>query len=157
MGVEIERKFLVRDAAWRKEAVAESTIRQGYLSVEPERTVRVRLADERGFFTVKGLSRGQARAEYEYPIPAQDAQEMLDRLCLRPLIEKIRYRVPHGGLMWEVDVFFGDNEGLVVAEVELTEEGQAVDLPAWAGREVTEDRRYYNASLIQHPFSTWTR
>lgn len=154
MGKEIERKFLVGSDAWR--GLGEGTFyRQGYLSVEPERTVRVRVAGDKGYLTIKGLSQGAARAEFEYAIPREEAVEMLDTLCLRPQIEKTRYRIPHAGLVWEVDEFFGDNEGLLLAEVELAEEGQAVDLPDWIGEEVTGDPRYYNASLVERPFSTW--
>jgi CYTH domain-containing protein len=154
MPQEIERKFLVASDAWRRGAVGER-YRQGYLSTEPERTVRVRLAGEAGFLTVKGRGEGAARAEYEYPIPREHAEEMLDRLCLRPLIEKTRYRIPFAGLTWEVDEFSGDNAGLVVAEVELEDERQPVALPPWVGREVTDDPRYANASLVARPFTTW--
>jgi adenylate cyclase len=151
---EIERKFLVRSDAWRGGAVGKR-YRQGYLSTEPDRTVRVRVAGDAGFLTVKGRAAGATRAEYEYPIPRQDAEEMLDRLCLRPIVEKTRYRIPWGGLTWEVDDFSGENAGLVVAEVELEDEGQAVDLPPWVGREVTDDPRYANASLVARPYATW--
>ena len=154
MPQEIERKFLVISDTWRAGA-AGKRYRQGYLSTEPDRTVRVRVAGDAGFLTVKGRSAGAARAEYEYPIPREHADEMLDRLCLRPIVEKTRYRIPWGGLTWEVDVFEGDNAGLVVAEVELGDEHQAVDLPPWVGREVTDDPRYANASLVAHPYATW--
>jgi CYTH domain-containing protein len=151
---EIERKFLVTSDAWR--IGAEGKIyRQGYLSLDVDRTVRVRVAGDQGFLTVKGRSVGASRAEYEYPIPVAHAEEMLDRLCLRPLIEKTRYRVAHEGLVWEVDAFAGENAGLVVAEVELEAEDQVVALPPWVGREVTSDPRYANGSLVQRPFATW--
>ena len=152
---EIERKFLVTSDAWRIDAQGKR-YRQGYLSIDVDRTVRVRVAGDAGFLTVKGRSSGAARAEYEYPIPLAHAEEMLDRLCLRPLIEKTRYRIPHGGLVWEVDVFAGENAGLVVAEVEIEAEDQEVALPPWVGREVTGDHRYANASLVGRPFATWT-
>ncbi|WP_429885868.1 CYTH domain-containing protein [Geoalkalibacter halelectricus] len=155
MGVEIERKFLLRNDEWRAAVVSHSRLRQGFLSTDPHRTLRVRLAADIGTLTVKGLTRGAARLEYEYPIPAADAEAMLDNLCLRPLIEKTRYLVPYGGLTWEIDVFCGDNEGLVVAEVELQDEAQTIALPPWVGAEVTGDPRYYNANLIHRPFSTW--
>jgi CYTH domain-containing protein len=154
MPLEIERKFLVGSDAWRT-GTSGKQYRQGYLSTDPERTVRVRVAGDAGFLTVKGRSEGAARAEYEYPIPREHAEEMLDRLCLRPLIEKTRYRIPFGGLTWEVDEFSGDNAGLVVAEVELADEGQAVELPPWVGNEVTGDPRYANASLVARPYATW--
>jgi CYTH domain-containing protein len=151
---EIERKFLVTSDEWRIGAQGKR-YRQGYLSIDVDRTVRVRVAGDQGFLTVKGRSAGASRAEYEYPIPVAHAEEMLDRLCLRPLIEKTRYRVAHGGLVWEVDVFAGESSGLTVAEVELEAEDQAVALPPWVGREVTGDPRYANASLVQRPFATW--
>jgi CYTH domain-containing protein len=120
-----------------------------------ERTVRVRTAGEKGFLTIKGISVGATRSEYEYEIPVSDANEMLDRLCERPLIEKIRYRVPHAGLVWEIDEFEGENRGLIIAEVELKDERQSVTLPGWVGREVTGDSRYFNANLVAKPFTTW--
>lgn len=154
MGIEIERKFLVRDRSFL-DAVAGVAYRQGYLSTDPDRTVRIRRAGEHGYVTVKGRSHGAARAEFEYEIPVADADEML-ALCIPPVIEKVRHRVQHAGRTWEVDVFGGANEGLVVAEVELPSEDAAVDLPDWIGDEVTDDRRYFNASLIAHPFRDWT-
>jgi CYTH domain-containing protein len=154
MAREIERKFLLRDESWR--AGAQGTrYRQGYLCVDVDRTVRVRSAGGRGFLTVKGRGEGLVRPEFEYPIPLADADEMLDRLCRGPLIEKVRYRIPHAGLVWEVDEFEGDNAGLVLAEVELAQEDQAIALPPWVGEEVTGDPRYFNASLASHPFSRW--
>ncbi len=154
MPQEIERKYLVTSDAWREGAVGER-YRQGYLGTDKERTVRVRVAGDAGFLTVKGISVGVARAEYEYPIPREHAEEMLDRLCLRPLVEKTRYRIRCGELTWEVDDFTGENAGLVVAEVELTDEHQAIALPPWVGREVTDDPRYFNANLVARPYSTW--
>jgi CYTH domain-containing protein len=154
MPQEIERKYLVRSDAWRSGATGKR-YRQGYLSTEPDRTVRVRVAGDAAFLTVKGRSAGAARAEYEYTIPREHAEEMLDRLCLRPLVEKTRYRIPWGGLTWEVDEFGGANAGLVVAEVELAREDQAIELPPWVGREVTQDPRYANASLVARPYATW--
>jgi CYTH domain-containing protein len=154
MGTEVERKFLVRSELWRAGAEGE-IYRQGYLAADPDRTVRVRVAGSRGTLTVKGRSAGLARAEFEYEIPVRDADEMLDTLCLRPLIEKIRYRVPHAGHTWEVDEFLGENRGLVLAEVELGDPAEGVELPEWAGREVSDDPRYYNANLMRHPFGRW--
>src|SRR5262245_40362257 len=150
MGKEIERKYLVEGDQWS--SGKGTTYRQGYLSTVKERTVRVRLAGDKAFLTIKGLTQGATRSEYEYEIPARDAEEMLDKLCERPLIEKRRYKVEHAGLTWEVDEFFGDNQGLVVAEVELKSEGQAIELPAWIGKEVTDDPRYFNANLVKHPY-----
>jgi adenylate cyclase len=153
MATEIERKFLVRGAGWR---VGEGTrFRQGYLSSDPERTVRVRRAGHEAWLTIKGKTSGIARAEYEYAIPPEDAEELLDRLCQRPLIDKTRYRVPHGAHTWEVDEFHDENEGLVLAEVELTDAAEEVALPDWVGEEVSHDPRYFNANLARHPFRRW--
>jgi adenylate cyclase len=154
MGTEIERKFLVKGDSWRAQARGKR-YRQGYLSTVKERTVRVRVAGEQGFVTIKGVTVGAARAEYEYEIPLPDANEMLDRLCERPLVEKTRYRIPQGDVVWEIDEFAGDNRGLIVAEVELKDERQTVTLPEWIGEEVTGDPRYFNANLVAKPFTTW--
>ena len=154
MGIEIERKFLIATEDWR--GLAEGLdYRQGYLSTAKERTVRIRTIGAQGFLTIKGISIGATRTEFEYEIPVDDAHELLDELCLRPLIEKRRHRVPFGGLIWEIDEFFGENHGLIVAEVELTSEDQDVDLPPWIGEEVTGDPRFFNSSLVERPFSTW--
>jgi adenylate cyclase len=154
MGTEIERKFLVRSEAWKTGAVGQ-VLRQGFLSTDPDRTVRVRVVGDRGYLTVKGRTEGLVRAEFEYPIPGDEAGALLDRLCLRPLIEKTRYRIQHGGRLWEVDEFAGENRGLVLAEVELDDPAAEVNLPPWAGKDVSDDPRYYNANLVLHPFSTW--
>ncbi|NRR29583.1 CYTH domain-containing protein [Oxalobacteraceae bacterium] len=153
MGVEIERKFLLKGDAWR--ALAEPLLlRQGYLSSHRDRVVRVRIEGEQGVMTVKGRTVGVSRGEWEYPIPLADAQELL-LLCEQPLIEKTRRRIPFAGNVWEVDEFFGANAGLVVAEIELASEDQAFDKPDWIGEEVSSDVRYLNANLIKHPFSAW--
>ncbi len=155
MAEEIERKFLLVGDAWR--ALAKPLLlRQGYLSIDPERVVRVRMAGDRAWLTIKGVTHGASRCEYEYEIPAGDAQELLARLCVRPLLEKRRSRIPHAGLIWEVDEFLGENAGLVVAEVELTSPHQPVALPAWVGEEVTGDPRYYNSNLLKNPYSRWS-
>lgn len=153
MGVEIERKFLVKDDSWRSGSGV--LYRQGYLSRHRERTVRVRIAGEKAYLTIKGLTTGATRKEYEYEIPIGDAEEMLDQLCEKPLIEKKRYQVCVAELVFEVDEFLGANQGLVVAEVELTHETQQIPVPDWLGTEVTGDPRYYNSNLSQHPFSEW--
>ncbi len=153
MSKEIERKFLVKGNGWREGEA--KTFRQGYLSTVKERTVRVRAAGDKAYLTIKGLTQGATRAEYEYAIPVKDAEEMLDTLCERPLIEKRRYVVEHAGLTWEVDEFFGENAGLVIAEVELESEEQPFDKPPWVGDEVTHDPRYFNANLVAHPYSKW--
>ena len=157
MGTEIERKFLVRDEAWRADAVSTQRIRQGYLTADPDRSVRIRLSGEQAWLTIKGRGRGAgaARPEYEYAIPAAEATELLDRLCLRPQIDKTRHRVPHAGRVFEVDVFHGENEGLVLCEIELESEEATVIRPPWLGREVTGDARYFNAQLAVHPFRSW--
>ena len=153
MAKEIERKFLVNGDAWKR---SKGTLyRQGYLSTVKERTVRVRLEGERAVLTIKGITRGATRAEFEYEIPFEDAEQLLDDLCERPLIEKTRYKIEHAGLIWEVDEFLNENTGLVVAEVELESEDQQFDLPEWLGEEVTRDPRYYNANLVSHPFTKW--
>jgi adenylate cyclase len=154
LATEIERKFLVQGNDWRAGARGVA-YRQGYLTTDPERTVRVRIAGDRAFLTIKGKTRGATRAEFEYPIPVADGNALLDQLCLRPLIEKTRFRIEHAGWVWEVDEFFGENEGLVLAEVELRTADDVVDLPEWAGQEVSDDSRYYNASLVELPFSRW--
>jgi adenylate cyclase len=154
MAKEIERKFLVRGNSWRGQDGGKR-YRQGYLSTVKERTVRVRTTGDKGFITIKGESVGATRSEYEYEIPLADANEMLDRLCERPLIEKTRYRVSHEGLAWEIDEFERDNQGLIIAEVELKDETQSVTLPGWIGQEVTGDPRYFNANLVANPFSQW--
>lgn len=154
MGREIERKFLVKGDAWRKLARG-VRYRQGYLSATKQCTVRVRTVGERAYLTVKGPTVGNTRAEFEYEIPTGDANEMLDGLCERPLIEKRRHRIMIDRLTWEVDEFEGANRGLIVAEVELGSEGQDIRLPEWIGNEVSNDPRYYNANLIRHPYSAW--
>jgi len=154
MGKEIERKFLVKNDSWRGQ-VEGKRYRQGYLSTVKERTVRIRTAGDKGFITVKGITVGASRSEYEYEIPLTDANEMLDLLCERPLIEKTRYRIPQGNVAWEIDEFEGDNRGLITAEVELKDEHQPVAFPSWLGQEVTGDPRYFNANLVAKPYATW--
>ena len=156
MPTEIERKFLVVSEDYKKFG-QRIVIRQGFLSTEKERVVRVRVAGEKAYMTIKGISKGAARAEFEYEIPMQDAQFMLDQLCRKPLIEKTRYKVYYEGFTWEVDEFYGDNEGLVVAEIELPSEGAVFNKPDWLGEEVTGDARYYNANLVQKPFREWEK
>jgi adenylate cyclase len=154
MGIEIERKFLVAGDGWRQPAAAQTRFSQGYLSRDPARTVRVRLAGERAFLTIKGATRGATRAEFEYEIPPADAQALL-ALCDGPVVDKIRHLCLHEGMTWEIDEFLGANAGLVVAEIELQSEDQAFARPAWLGEEVTGDARYVNANLAVKPFSSW--
>lgn len=154
MGVEIERKFLLTGDGWR--SLGEPVLlRQGYLSTNPERTVRVRIEGDSATMTIKGRSEGATRAEWEYPLPLADANELLDRLCEQPIIEKYRRRIPFAGNVWEVDEFLGVNQGLMFAEIELASEDQQFDKPDWIGEEVTHDRRYFNSSLIRLPYSQW--
>lgn len=154
MSVEIERKFLVRGSGYKTlgQSVA---IRQGYLSTNPDRVVRVRIEDNEATLTIKGRTNGITRGEWEYAIPLADADQLLNDLCERPLIEKTRTRILYEGMTWEVDEFFGDNLGLVVAEIELHSEEQAFAKPEWIAEEVTDDARYFNANLLRHPFSAW--
>ena len=154
MGKEIERKYLINDDSWRQGASG-TTYRQGYLSTVKERTVRVRTIDDKGFLTIKGITIGATRREYEYEIPTADANEMLDELCEKPIIEKTRFKIPHAGLTWEIDEFSGVNQGLIVAEVELESEDQNIDFPPWVGVEVSGDPRYFNSNLIAKPYANW--
>lgn len=155
MGVEIERKFLVQDESWKVGAGEGLDCRQGYLMSNGEKTVRVRIMGDKAYLTIKGPVEGISRSEFEYEIPVEDAEDIL-ALCGHP-IEKTRYLIKHAGMRWELDVFAGANEGLVMAEVELASEGQLFELPPWAGEEVSGDIRYYNAYLARRPFSTWGR
>ncbi len=154
VGLEIERKFLLKNDDWRKLAQGKE-YRQGYLSSVKERTVRVRTIEDKGFLTIKGVSRGAVRTEYEYAIPLNEAKAMLEELCEKPLIEKKRFKIPYEGLVWEIDEFFGENKGLIMAEAELSSETQAFNKPEWIGVEVTHDSKYYNANLVHHPFRRW--
>ncbi len=154
MGIEIEKKFLLRGDQWRE--LAEGThYRQGYLNSQKERTVRVRTINDQGFLTIKGISVGNTRMEYEYEIPVEDAQVLLDELCEKPIIDKNRYKITFAGFIWEVDEFFGENKGLIVAEIELGSENQQFEKPPWIGEEVSGDSRYFNSNLIKHPYGQW--
>lgn len=154
-GKEIERKFLVNGDAWRKGAKG-IFYRQGYLAASDDRTVRVRVAGKKAYLTVKGRKTGLSCPEYEYPIPVAEAEDVLERICMKPFIEKIRYVLDFKGRCWEIDEFMGENKGLVIAEVELERELQAIELPAWAGREVSFDPKYWNVNLMKHPFCRWS-
>ncbi len=154
MAIEIERKFLVEDDSWRESAGPGRRMTQGYLSQESGRTVRVRIAGEEAWLTIKGRAQGISRSEFEYPIPVAEAREILG-LCAGHVIDKTRSEVPYGDHVWEVDVFHGGNEGLVVAEVEMGDEAENPAIPPWVGREVSEDRRYANSMLSATPFSQW--
>ena len=146
--LEIERKFLVHTAILMDALPAEGEwLKQGYLNRDKQRTVRVRASATQGWLTIKGKGEGLARPEYEYPIPVEDARVLLDTLC-EGVLEKTRYRIPAGVHVWEVDLFHGKHDGLVIAEIELSAENEAFDLPAWAAEEVTGDPRYYNSNLV---------
>jgi len=154
VGIEIERKFLVCNQDWKVDAHGQRYT-QGYLSTDPDRVVRVRLAGDQAWLTIKNRAVDLVRAEFEYPIPPYDARILLEQLCLGPLIDKTRYRVADAGHIWEVDEFHGDNSGLVVAEIELSRPDEPFERPVWLGDEVSGDPRYGNSSLIAFPFSTW--
>ncbi len=155
MAQEIERKFLVTNDSWRQLAKGQPYC-QGYLATaEPGQSVRVRIAGDQGFLTIKGPAQGVTRAEFEYSIPLADAQKMLETLCQRPFIQKMRYRLPIDDVVWEIDEFEGDNAGLIIAEVELHSEEQPFERPDWLGEEVSGQTRYYNSSLVKNPYSNW--
>ena len=154
MGTEIERKFLLIGDSWRSLATG-TKYRQGYLNSTKERVVRVRTIDDDGFLTIKGITTGATRVEYEYKIPKKDATEMLDELCEKPIIEKNRYKIDFAGFTWEVDEFYGENQGLIVAEIELENEEQPFEKPEWIGDEVTGDPKYFNSNLIVNPYTKW--
>ncbi|MGD1854821.1 MAG: CYTH domain-containing protein [Leptolyngbyaceae cyanobacterium] len=154
MAKEIERKFLLKDDSWR--SLAEGCYYcQGYIPTQGKQTVRARIAGDQGYLTLKGPAKGISRSEFEYKIPIADAQSILNELCVQPLIEKYRYRISYGDVVWEVDEFLGDNQGLILAEVELTHAEQVIQLPAWIDQEVTGDPRYYNSNLVRYPFKHW--
>ncbi len=155
MATEIERKFLVNDDRWRQQADTGTVFRQGYLLGSEHSSVRVRIEGNRANLNIKSATLGVRRQEYEYEIPLADAREMLDTLCVQPLIEKTRYRLAEGDHLWEIDVFGGDNAGLVVAEIELADEQEQFIRPDWLGEEVSHDPRYYNVSLVHHPYKDW--
>jgi adenylate cyclase len=154
MGTEIERKFLVTGSAWR--SPKPTYFCQGYLNRDMHRTVRVRIAGNSAVLTIKGLTTGARRPEFEYSIPIDDAKELL-AICDGPIIEKHRHFIEHCDLTWEVDEFLGDNKGLVIAEVELDSEDQVIHMPTWVGTEVTDDSRYFNSNLAMNPYNSWTK
>ncbi len=151
---EIERKFLVVGNAWRNEA-SSFQFCQGYIYSSAQCLVRIRTESEKAYITIKGPKDGIARTEYEYPIPLQDAQELLEKLAFKPLIYKTRHKVPMGEYVWEIDEFEGDNAGLIVAEIEIESEDAHFERPAWLGKEVTHDARYRNAALARLPYAQW--
>ncbi|MBL0125421.1 MAG: CYTH domain-containing protein [Betaproteobacteria bacterium] len=156
MAKEIERKFLVDQTSWKPHD-AGIHFKQGYLNAQKERVVRVRIEGNQAKLTIKGVTTGVTRSEFEYAIPVEDAAILLDNLCEQPLIDKHRHKETHGGKAWEIDVFHGLNEGLVVAEIELTSEDEKFDLPTWAVKEVSSDARYFNSNLLKNPFTAWEK
>lgn len=155
MGIEIEHKFLVQNDSWRIHAGAGVLYRQGYIASDTTGMVRVSLADDKSWLTIKRAQSPIRRLEYEYPLPRKDAEEMLREACLAGRIQKQRYLLPHAGHVWEIDVFEADNAGLVVAEIELSEEGEAFERPDWLGDEISTDARYYAMNLARQPYKTW--
>ncbi len=156
MGLEIERKFLLSSSDWRSNVKSTIEIKQGYLNSDKNRTVRVRISGNSGLITIKGKTIEATRPEFEYEIPLKDAHEIL-KLCEKPIIEKKRYLIVYAQKTWEIDEFEGDNKGLIVAEIELNDENEAINLPDWIGEEVTTDPKYYNANLIKTPYSSWNQ
>lgn len=152
---EIERKFLLLDESWRLDVIEEIPMRQGYLNLEKTCSIRIRIAGSKATLSVKGATIGTTRLEFEYPVPLDHANAMLDHMAVAPLIEKTRYLVPMGPHTFEIDVFKGDNEGLVVAEIELSDPEETFMRPSWLGQEVTEDPRYYNTCLTRLPYCSW--
>jgi len=155
MGVEIERKFLVKDDSWRSDVESQAHLMQGYLADGDKATVRIRVTDDAACLTIKGPTVGIRRSEYEYPIPLADARTMLRDLAVYPAIDKMRYQVRSGGHLWELDLFAGENAGLVLAELELDSEHEPFELPSWAGEDVSDDPRYYNVNLARNPYKHW--
>lgn len=155
MGVEIERKYLVDHTKWAGYPKGTGKLhRQGYMLTDPAKTIRIRVNEQEGFITIKGLSVGASRPEYEYPIPVHDAEELLAKFC-PAVVSKVRYEVEVAGKLWEVDEFLDDNKGLLIAEIELGNEAESFELPEWVTTEVTDDSRYYNSNLSLHPFKSW--
>ncbi|MEZ5040569.1 MAG: CYTH domain-containing protein [Saprospiraceae bacterium] len=154
MGIEIERKYLLKNEDWRKSSDSGTAIKQGYLNSHVERTVRVRVFGDKGFITIKGKTDILIRKEYEYEIPLEEALEQLE-LCEKPLIEKVRFIVHENGHKWEIDEFYGENAGLILVEVELARETDEIHKPDWLGEEVTNEIKYYNSNLIKNPYANW--
>jgi adenylate cyclase len=156
MAIEIEHKFLLANDGWRAEVTHSIDYRQGYLSSQPTSSIRIRVSDQHAWLNIKSATIGTHRHEYEYEIPLSDANQILDELCKKPLVEKTRHFVEHDQHTWEIDEFYGANQGLIVAELELSAIGEAFVKPAWLGVEVTHDMRYYNNNLSNHPYTTWS-
>ena len=156
MATEIERKFLLNDNSWKEFAGEGTKYSQGYLVGSKQASVRVRIQGDKAFLNVKSATIDITRQEFEYEVPLADAQEMLETLCEKPLISKTRYHLNHENHVWEIDVFDGENNGLVVAEIELADKNEVFSKPTWLGEEVSDDARYYNTCLVKHPFKNWS-
>lgn len=156
MATEIERKFLLKDSSWKELTDAGTQYCQGYLVGSNKSSVRVRIQGKRAFLNIKSATIDITRQEFEYEIPLAEATEMLETLCEKPLIDKVRYLIQSDNHIWEIDVFSGDNEGLVVAEIELKDKNERFAKPNWLGDEVSDDKRYYNVCLVNHPFKDWS-
>ncbi len=157
MAKEIEKKYLVLNSNYKANSSV-NYIQQGYVSTKKEGVVRVRVKDDKGYITIKGENHGTVRLEYEYPIPLNEAKEIIENLCQKPVIEKRRYNYKSSdGHLWEIDEFLGENEGLVIAEIELKSETEEYEIPEWIGEEVTSDARYYNSNLLQNPYKNWNK
>ena len=155
MGIEIERKFLLKNDDWISQVSTSTYFKQGYLSGSEKSSVRVRIEGDKSNINIKSMTLSITRQEYEYGIPLVDAEKLLLELCEQPLIEKTRHIVNYEGYKWEVDVFEGENKGLIVAEIELKDEKEVFPLPEWIGEEVSDQIKYYNVNLIKHPYSQW--
>lgn len=156
MGKELERKFLVKDNSFKKLSTGK-LYKQGYISSNPDSTVRIRIVGNKGFLTIKNKGNGLARDEFEYEIPFTDAEEILQKICQKPFIEKTRYLYNYKGHTWEIDEFHGENEGLIVAEIELENEDENFEIPEWIGEEVTYDNKYFNSNLFKNPYKNWNK
>jgi adenylate cyclase len=157
MATEIEHKFLLANDGWRQHIQKSNYFKQGYLSSQPTSSIRVRIAGQQAWLNIKSATIGTTRQEYEYEIPLPDAEEMLNTLCRKPLIEKTRHFIPINQHLWEIDEFDGDNKGLVIAEIELQEAGETFIKPSWIGEEVTHELRYYNNNLVDNPYQKWVK
>ena len=155
MATEIERKFLLNDSSWKNLSDEGTAYSQGYLVGSKHASVRVRIQGKRAFLNIKSATIDITRQEFEYEIPLDEASEMLETLCEKPLISKTRYHLKNENHLWEIDVFEGDNKGLIVAEIELSDKDESFNKPEWLGTEVSDDARYYNVSLVKHPFKDW--
>lgn len=155
MAKEIERKFLVINDNWRKDVIRSNHYIQGYFTTNASCSIRVRISGDKADLNIKSATLGITRTEYEYPLPPEDAKEMLEHLCNKPLLEKTRHYVPYHDHEWEIDVFSGENEGLIVAEIELDSTDEKFSLPGWVGKEVSDDPRYYNVCLVTRPYKNW--